>query len=63
MLPVDHNKKYMVIDGHLVTLSFSKESNPTLFSRIKSILLSSVAVPQNRQIPILNAKMRKQREA
>ena len=63
MLPVDHNKKYMVIDGHLVTLSFSKEPNPDLFGRIKSILLSSVSVPQNRQIPILNAKMRKQGEA
>ena len=46
MIEADHTKKYMVIDGHLITLSFSKAPNPDLFSRIKSILLSSEASPQ-----------------
>ena len=46
MIEADHTKKYMVIDGHLITLSFSKAPNPDLFSRIKSILLSSDTVSQ-----------------
>ena len=63
MVPMDHNKKYMVIDGHIITLSFSKEPNYDLFGRIKDILLSSGSIPQNRLNPIFNGKMRKQREA
>lgn len=63
MVPLDHNKKYMVIDGHLITLSFSKEPNYDLFGRIKDILLSSGSIPQNRLKPMFNGKMRKQREA
>ena len=43
MIEADHTKKYMVIDGHLVTLSFAKTPNPDLFDRLKSILLSSEA--------------------
>ena len=49
MIETDHTKKYMVIDGHLITLSFSKALNPDLFSRIKSILLSSDAAPHIRK--------------
>ena len=41
----------MVIDGHLITLSFSKAPNLDLFGRIKSILLSSGTIPQNCPIP------------
>lgn len=63
MMPLDHNKKYMVIDGHLITLSFSKVPNTDLFGRIKDILLSSGSIPQNRLNPIFNGKMRKQKEA
>ena len=63
MVPLDHNKKYMVIDGHLITISFSKAPNPDLFGRIKDILLSSGSLPQNRLNPIFNGKMRKQKEA
>ena len=63
MMPMDHNKKYMVIDGHLITLSFLKEPNYDLFGRIKDILLSSGSIPQNRLNPMFNGKMRKQRGA
>ena len=41
---LDHRKKYMVIDGHLVTLSFTKEPNLELYDRLKSILLSSTII-------------------
>ena len=49
MIEADHTKKYMVIDGHLIILSFSKAPNPDLFSRIKSILLSSDTAPHIRK--------------
>ena len=49
MIEKDHNKEYMVIDGHLITLSFAKAPNPDLFDRIKSILLSSDAAPHIRK--------------
>ena len=47
MMELDHSKKYLVIDGHLITLSFAKEPDYDLFGRIKSILLSSGAASQN----------------
>ena len=59
MIEMDHSKKYMVIDGHLITLSFSKAPNPDLFGRIKSILLSSGTVPQNCPIPAGSDTMQK----
>ena len=49
MIEADHTKKYMVIDGHLITVSFSKAPNPDLFNRIKSILLSSDTAPHIRK--------------
>ena len=64
MMGMDHSKKYMVIDGHLITLSFSEAPNPDLFGRIKSILLSSGTVPQNCRTPGDDATMREsQKEA
>ena len=37
----------MVIDGHLITMSFSSKPNNDLFGRIKNILLSSDSASQN----------------
>ncbi|MGN0492927.1 MAG: hypothetical protein ACI4F7_04695 [Acutalibacteraceae bacterium] len=37
----DHTKKYMMIDGHQIELSFATEPNTELFARISSILLDS----------------------
>ena len=37
----DHTKKYMMIDGHQIELSFAPEPNTELFARISSILLDS----------------------
>ena len=62
MIEMDHSKKYMVIDGHLITLSFSKAPNPDLFGRIKSILLSSGTVPQNCRKPDNDAKIRESKK-
>jgi hypothetical protein len=59
MTAADHSKKYMVIDGHLITLSFSKAPNTDLFSRIKSILLSSGQDPHNCPIPAGSDTMQK----
>ncbi|MBR6051115.1 MAG: hypothetical protein IKP68_07935 [Clostridia bacterium] len=59
MTVADHSKKYMVIDGHLITLSFSKAPNKDLFSRIKSILLSSGQNPHNCPIPADSDTMQK----
>ena len=38
---LDHTKKYMMIDGHQIELSFATEPNTELFARISSILLDS----------------------
>ena len=37
---LDHSKKYTVIDGHHIEMSFSKTPNQALFSRISGILLN-----------------------
>ena len=42
----DHTKKYYVIDGCRVTVSFSKTSDLELFDRVKNILLTSVESSQ-----------------
>ena len=39
--PLDHTKKYAVIDGHLIEMSFSKTRNEKLFSKISGILLNA----------------------
>ena len=36
---IDHTKKYMMIDGHQIELSFAPEPNNDLFARVSSILL------------------------
>ncbi|MBR0231713.1 MAG: hypothetical protein IJQ53_05760 [Clostridia bacterium] len=38
---LDHNKKYVIIDGHMIELSFSKNRNNELFPKIKGILLGN----------------------
>lgn len=38
-----HDQKYWVVDGHIVTASFSKRPNPKLFSQISDILLKEAA--------------------
>ena len=58
MIEADHTKKYTVIDGHLITLTFSKAPNPDLYDRIKSILLSSDAVSQICRKPSEDDKIR-----
>ncbi|MBQ7669269.1 MAG: hypothetical protein IJS45_00945 [Clostridia bacterium] len=62
MTKADHTKKYMVVDGHLITLSFSQAPNPDLFSRIKSILLSSDAAPHIRKKAAEDDKIRQNKE-
>ena len=42
-IDMDHTKKYMVIDGHRITISFSQAPNTDIYDRLKSILL----VPYN----------------
>ena len=37
----DHTKKYAVIDGHLIEMSFSKTRNEKLFAKISGILLNT----------------------
>lgn len=37
----DANRQYLVIDGHTVIFSFSKEPNPEAFERIRNILLAT----------------------
>ena len=59
MTELDHNKKYMIIDGCLVTLTFAKEPNYELYGRLKDILLSSVTIPQNCIDTALDGKMQK----
>ena len=39
MIDMDHTKKYMIVDGHHITISFSEVPNPDLYDRLKSILL------------------------
>ncbi len=38
---LDHTKKYTVIDGCLIEMSFSEKPNESLFERINGILLGS----------------------
>ena len=38
---LDHTKKYTVIDGHIIEMSFSESPNNDLFSRISDILLNA----------------------
>ena len=57
MVEQDEKEKYMIIDGHRITLSFAKEPNPDLFDWIKSILLSSGTLPQNCRKNDGNGKM------
>ena len=37
----DANKQYLVINGYPVVFSFSNESNPEAFERIRDILLAT----------------------
>ena len=37
----DPNRRYTVINGYPVVLSFAKESNPVVFDRIRDILLAT----------------------
>lgn len=37
----DTNKQYLVINGYPVVFSFSNESNPEAFERIRDILLAT----------------------
>lgn len=62
MIEADHTKKYMVVDGHLITISFSDKPNPDLVSRIKSILLSSDASPHICRGPSDSDKIRQTNE-
>ena len=62
MIEKDHNKEYMVIDGHLITLSFAKAPNPDLFDRIKSILLSSDVAPHIRKNAADDDKIQQNKE-
>ena len=39
--PLDHTKKYFRVNGHEVTASFTKESRPDTFRRVRNILLTS----------------------
>lgn len=54
---MDHTKTYTVIDGHLITLSFSDTLNTDLRERLKSILLTSETDPQVRREPSDNGRM------
>ena len=36
----EHTKKYMLVGGHLVEMSFADTANTGLFSRISEILLN-----------------------
>lgn len=47
---LDHRKKYMYIQGHLVTISFSEHKNEGLFERVKEILLSAGEIGRNPHI-------------
>lgn len=62
MVELDHTKKYMVIDGHPVTVSFSRVTNNDLFGRIKSILLSSDTLPQICEKPPDSATIQQTKE-
>jgi hypothetical protein len=43
------------IDGHPVTISFSEETNPNLFRRVREILLSSSHItPEQLSLPLDN---------
>ena len=44
---IDDNKLRCIIDGCTVSISFSDKPNNDLYNRIKSILLSSVSLPQS----------------
>ncbi|MBO2527219.1 MAG: hypothetical protein CW335_03440 [Clostridiales bacterium] len=62
---LDHRKKYMYVQGHLVTISFSKQKNEGLYDRIKEILLSAGEAdckPHICRQPSDNHKMRKKEE-
>ena len=37
----DPNRRYTVINGYAVVLSFAKEPNPGVFDRIRDILLAT----------------------
>ena len=38
---LDHTKKYFRVNGYEVTASFTKESRPDTFRRVRNILLTS----------------------
>ena len=40
-IPLDHTKKYFRVNGYEVTASFTKESRPDTFRRVRNILLTS----------------------
>ncbi len=44
---IDDTKLRRIIDGCIVSISFSDKPNNDLYNRIKSILLSSVSLPQS----------------
>lgn len=39
---LDHTKKYYLIDGCKVTLSFSEHGDPLLFERLRNILIPHI---------------------
>ena len=56
-IDMDHTKKYMTVDGHRITISFSQAPNTDLFDRVKSILLSSDEASHNCHNPTDNDKI------
>ena len=57
MIDMDHTKKYMIVDGHHITISFSESPNPDLYDCLKSILLSSGEASHNCHNPTEDDKI------
>ena len=53
---LDHTKKYTVIDGHLIEMSFSKSPNHDLFSRISGILLNADTQVCQTRTPVVDCQ-------
>ena len=48
---MDHNRKYFMLDGCEITVSFAKKYDPDVYDKVKSILLTSGTLPQICIIP------------
>lgn len=61
-MALDHNKKYINIDGHPIEMSFTKEPNTELYGRIRDILLGYSSQTCSKDNSSVKSKAKRARE-